>query len=123
MIDAARDPANAISFARQWLGQSPVVLRAETYQYYRFRLPVIHCELDFNPYGEATWGAFGFTSPRLTGFEFKINNNPFARDVPIFSTERGNVIVANKFYERLKTLVEQFGGIFCAQAFPVQRIP
>jgi hypothetical protein len=123
IVSAKRDPSNAISFAHQWLNQKPVVLKAATYQYYRLRLPVIHCELDFNPYGEATWGAFGFTSPRLTGFEFKINNNPFARDVPIFSTERGNVIVANTFYERLKTLVLQFGGIFCAQAFPVQRIP
>ena len=123
VIDGARDPANAISFARQWLGQSPVVLRAETYQYYRFRLPVIHCELDFNPYGEATWGAFGFTSPRLSGYEFKINNNPFSREVPIFSTERGNIIVSNAFFARLQELVAAYGGLCTARLFPVQRIP
>ena len=84
---------------------------------------MIHCELDFNPYAEATWGAFGYSSPRLSGYEFKIVNNPFTRDVPIFATERGNVVVSLKFYERLSALLRQFGMPFEAQLFPIQRIP
>ncbi len=113
----------AASFAWQWLGRPPVILKYATYHFYRLKLPVIHCELDFNPYGEATWGAFGFTSPRLSGYEFKIVNNPFTRDVPIFSTERGNIVVSLAFFERLKQLVNHFGMPFDAQAFPIQRIP
>jgi hypothetical protein len=122
-MDRDSDPSAAIEYAQQSLGRPPIVLRYAMYHFYRLRLPVIHCELDFNPYAEATWGAFGYVSPRIASFEFKINNNPFAREVPIFSTEKGNVIVTRTFFERLKTLVKQFGGMFDAQLFPIQRIP
>lgn len=114
---------DAYAFAQQWLGYQPLILRNAIYHFYRIKLPVIHCEIDFNPYSEATWGAFGFTSPRLTGFEFKIVNNPFAREAPIFSTERGNIVVSVAFFERLKQLLAQFGMRFCAKLFPIQRIP
>lgn len=113
---------DAAAFAWQWLGYKPTVIRYAIYHFYRVILPVIHSELDLNVYSDATWGAFGFTSPRLTGFDFKIANNPFTRNVPIFSTERGNIVVSNAFYARLRELVESFGGNFCAQAFPIQRI-
>ena len=122
-VDPGEDAEPAIAFARQWLQKEPIVLRHATYPFYRLILPVIHCELDFNPYAEATWGAFGYSSPRLSGYEFKIVNNPFTRDVPIFATERGNVVVSLKFYERLSALLRQFGMPFEAQLFPIQRIP
>ena len=123
VVEGQDNPGPAISNAAQWLGRPPTVIRYALYPFYRFRLPVIHCELDFNPYGEATWGAFGYTSPRLSGFEFKIVNNPFTRQVPIFATERGNIIVSTRFYDRLKQLVTMYGGSFGAQTFPIQRIP
>ncbi len=113
----------AIAFAQQWLGRPPIVIRDAIYHFYRLRLPVIHCEIDFNPYSEATWGAFGFTSPRLSGYEFKIVNNPFAREAPIFSTEKGNIVVSVLFFERLKQLLAQFGVHLWAKLFPIQRIP
>ena len=113
---------DAVAFAWQWLGYKPTVLKNAIYHFYRIILPVIHSELDFNAYSDATWGAFGFTSPRLTGFDFKIANNPFTRDVPIFSTERGNIVVSNAFYARLRELVELYGGNFCTTIFPIQRI-
>ncbi len=123
VVNPGKDIQPAVSFAWQWIGQQPIVLKYAMYQFYRLRLPVIHCELDFNPYAEATWGAFGFTSPRLCGYEFKIVNNPFTRDVPIFATERGNIVVSRKFYDRLVQLINQFGMGFCGQLFPIQRIP
>lgn len=122
IVPPNRNIDEAVSFAWQWLGYKPVVLKAATYHFYRIILPVIHSELDFNGYGDATWGAFGFTSPRLLGFDFKINNNPFTRDVPIFATERGNIVVSNAFFARLRELVTAFGGNFCAEHFPIQRI-
>ncbi|MGN1072206.1 MAG: hypothetical protein ACI4VB_05730 [Bradymonadia bacterium] len=112
----------AVAFAQQWLGRAPVVIRHAMYPFYRLILPVIHCELDFNRYAEATWGAFGYTSPRLTGFDFTIVNNPFTREVPIFSTERGNIIVSNAFFARLRELVLQFHGNFCSMCMPIQRV-
>ncbi len=123
VVNPNRDIMPAVSYASQWLGRQPVVLNYSMYHYYRLRLPVIHCELDFNPYAEATWGAFGFRSDRLSGYEFKIVNNPFTREAPIFATERGNVVVSVAFYERLKQLVNYFGANFCARLFPIQRIP
>lgn len=113
---------DAVAFAWQWLGYKPQVYKNAVYHFYRIILPILHSELDLNAYADATWGAFGFTSPRLTGFDFKIANNPFTRDVPIFSTERGNIVVSNAFYARLRELVELYGGNFCAYAFPIQRI-
>ncbi len=123
VVDGRYDPSHAFASAAQWLGRNPMVFRYALYHFYRFKLPVIHCELDFNPYGEATWGAFGYTSPRLSGFEFKIVNNPFTRAVPIFATERGNIIVSKPFLSRLAQLVEYYGGNLATQAFPIQRIP
>ena len=123
IVSLNQDPTKAIAYAQQWLKRPPVVLRYATYQFYRIKLPVIHCELDFNPYGEATWGAFGFTSPRLSGYEFKINNNPFSREAPIFSTERGNIVISVALFQRLKQLLEYYGAPLCSQIFPIQRIP
>ena len=123
VVSPGYDPTPAIQFAAQWLGRQPVVLRQAMYHFYRLRLPVIHCELDFNMYAEATWGAFGFRSPRLCGYEFKIVNNPFTRDAPMFATEKGNVVVSVAFYERLKQLIAFYGAHFCARIFPIQRIP
>lgn len=123
VVQPNRDPAPAIAFAQQCLGRQPQVIRNAMYHFYCLRLPVIHCELDFNRYGEATWGAFGFTSPRLAGFDFKINNNPFSREALIFATEKGNIIVTNKLYARLMQLLAEFGAPSCAQIFPIQRIP
>lgn len=123
VVSLNRDPSAAIAFAQQYLRQPPIVLKYAMYHFYRLRLPVIHCELDFNPYGEATWGAFGFTSPRLAGFEFKLNNNPFSREAPIFSTERGNVVIAVPLFNRLSQLLNYYGAPLCSQIFPIQRIP
>ena len=122
-VDLNRDPTQAISYAQHWLGRPPMVLRYSMYHFYRLRLPVIHCELDFNSYGEATWGAFGFTSPRLAGFEFKINNNPFSRESHMFSTERGNVVISVALFQRLQQLLNDYGAPLCSQIFPIQRIP
>ena len=121
-VGPRRDYQAAYSYAWQWLGRQPVVIKYAIYPFYRLRLPVIHCELDFNRYAEATWGAFGYTSERLCGYEFKIVNNPFSRDVPIFATERGNIVVSLKFHERLIQLLASFGVGCCTQLFPIQRI-
>lgn len=123
IVNPGKDVQPAANFAWQWLGRPPVIINYAVYQFYRLRLPVIHCELDFNPYAEATWGAFGFTSQRLCGYEFKIVNNPFTRDVPIFATERGNIVVSRAFFERLVQLINHFGMNCCSQLFPIQRIP
>lgn len=121
VAEDARLP-EALAFARSCLGYEPVVIESALYHFRRLVLPIIHCELDYNVYAEATWGAFGFTSPRLTGFDFKMLNNPFARELPIFATERGNIVASNDFYARLRELVLQYGGNFCTLPFPVQRI-
>lgn len=122
IVPPGADCESAVNFARQWLGREPCVYRASLYHFSRLILPVIHSELDLNAYADATWGAFGFTSQRLTGFDFKINNNPFTRDSAIFSTERGNIVVSNAFFSRLCELIMQFGGSVPMQAFPVQRL-
>lgn len=122
VVDPKQNLEGAAAFAWQWLGRPPMILKYALYHFYRLRLPVIPCELDLNPYGEATWGAFGFTSPRLSGYEFKINNNPFTRQAHIFATEKGNIVVSHAFYERLVQLLTHFGAPICTQLFPVQRI-
>ena len=118
---AATDEAE--HFAMQMLGERPMILRHAMYQFYRLRLPVYQCELEFNPYAEATWGAFGFTCTRLAGFEFKIINNPFTRRAHIFATEHGNVVVSLDFYEALKAQLRHHGTELMSRTFPIQRIP
>lgn len=112
----------AISYATRWLKRRPVVIRDAPYHFYCLRLPIIQCELDFNSYSDATWGAFGYSTPRLLGYEFKVMNNPFTRQVPIFATENGNIIVSYEFYDRLKALLEAYGMPLGTMTMPIQRI-
>ncbi len=113
----------AIAFATQVLGYRPVVLRQKLYQYYRINMPIVQCEQGINLYGEATWGAFGYTARRLAGFDFRVVNNPFMRQSPICSTENGNIIVSNEFFVALRDLLAYFGVGCCCKLFPIQRIP
>ena len=125
-IVVSRHPTNldaAIQFAAQYLGRRPVVIKSSMYQYYRINLPIIQCEQECNTYAEATWGAFGFSARRLAGFDFRLVNNPLMRQAPIFSTENGNVIVSNAFFNALSELLNYFGVGCGMRLFPIQRIP
>lgn len=112
-----------IDFAAHILRKPPLVLRDSMYPYYCIKLPVIACEMGINCYGEATWGAFGFSCDRLSGYDFRVINNPAARSLPIYSTETGNVIVNMQFLQDLRALCEQFGQILTVRSLPIQRIP
>lgn len=114
---------DVLSYGARCMGRKPIVLKANPYIFYRLKLPVIQCEWDCNLYAEATWGALAFTLPRLSGFEFKVVNNPFSRKAPIFATENGNVIVSLDFYDKLRSLHQRFGMPLTTRSLPIQRIP
>ncbi|MGI5829270.1 MAG: hypothetical protein ACOX8U_03770 [Bradymonadia bacterium] len=112
-----------VEYATRILRRRPVVLREASYPYYILKLQVIPCEFGMNRYGEATWGAFGFSCDRLSGYDFRVINNPLARTLPIYSTELGNIVVSVNFLEDLKALCERHGQNLTARSLPILRIP
>jgi len=123
----ARSELDALDEAKAWIhdhgGLTQTLMPPDDVMFYRLAVPMIRSEAQMNPYVEHTIPALDVTYERLATFSFRIIDNPVSRDVPIFATERGNVVVSASFFEQFSARVRQLGGPSPGAILPVIRTP
>lgn len=96
----------------------------DDFMFYRLAVPVMRSEMNMNRYVETFFEALDCTAERLAGFSFRILDAPNTRELPIFATERGNLVVSNHFIERLSGLLRKAGAPEAAgHVLPIVRTP
>jgi len=115
--------ADACTYIESLGGQATVFEPGASAMFYRLLVPVIRCEWELNPYLETMWESLDINAPRLVSYDFRIVDNPASRDEPIFATERGNVVVSDAFYERLRGLLNATRGPDPGRVLPLIRTP
>ncbi|MDX9719552.1 MAG: hypothetical protein RBU37_02310 [Myxococcota bacterium] len=115
---------DALAYANACCGGNAFVLKPAMTMFYRLSLPVMQCEWSMNRYADAVFPAVSLRPPRLAGYAFLIIDSPVSRNEPIFSTEKGNVVVSKALFERLDELLASGGWKLGAGQFtPIVRTP
>lgn len=94
------------------------------FMFYRLAVPVVRCEMNMNRYGEAWFEALDTSAERLLGYAFRILDTPTTRELPLFATERGNLVVSRPFYDSISAILTELGAPDSAGlATPIVRTP
>ena len=102
-------------------GGKATLFEANHTSFYRLLVPVMQSEFQMNRYAEHTWPELGLSCQHLSGYAFRLLDNPLHREEPIFSTEQGNLVVSKAFFAKIGELLGD--GCNYGKLLPIIRTP